>query len=514
MLEQFFLPDLELGQPGAFANEVDAEVVLAPVSSSGEHVLHGEHQVGGLEVPAPKSEAGRVEVGHLLGGDVCHCRERTDLVLRSAGGAVVLLALRQRGPDLAQERLIYRQGLIAPLEHRHALLSTEHLADQIGRERTEHHDVHHTDLETALLPQVVGHGLRVGDDRPLTDEDVLGVVEPVAHHPGVPAAGQFGVLLERLVRELLHVVEIEWPLRRHALHVRVLVLHRAQQGRVIQVEHLRDSSPGLAEGQHLPRGRRLDDVRRVSEIFLDEIPLGETHRLDHVAREEPVLRHEARIEAQLGDPVRDQRQVCGALYVLGEQLEEPGVVHGVVVVMTRVHVERVLGHGARRNVQHVREALAYCGVQRLVHIGDALAAREVGGPEPGHAHSGRDRRCGMLALRLEEQEPSAVHVGLARGIGGGPALAHLGRRGDRVRSGALAGGDLHFDHRRAAVHRRRNTRVPDFGCRVVASFSPDHPVRLPAAVSSTSKRWAPSTHRMAPVGQRAAAVGSARSILS
>ena len=63
-------------------------------------------------------------------------------------------------------------------------------------------------------------------------------------------------------------------------------------------------------------------------------------QLDHVAREESVLRDDAGVERELRDAVRDEVEVRALLHVLGEELEEPGVVDGVIVVVARVHVEQ------------------------------------------------------------------------------------------------------------------------------------------------------------------------------
>ena len=56
-------------------------------------------------------------------------------------GPAVLHGLRNRGADLAQERLIHREGLVGALQHQHPALSGEQPGDEISRERTEHQEV-------------------------------------------------------------------------------------------------------------------------------------------------------------------------------------------------------------------------------------------------------------------------------------------------------------------------------------------------------------------------------------
>jgi hypothetical protein len=103
-----------------------------------------------------------------------------------------------------------------------------------------------------------------------------------------------------------------------------------------------------------------------------------------VAGEETVLRDDARVQRELGDPVRHQVEVGRLLHVLGEELEEARVIHAVVVVVAGVHVERVLGDRARRDVQHVREP-CHRRVQRLVHVHDPCPLRS-SSRQPHHAH--------------------------------------------------------------------------------------------------------------------------------
>jgi hypothetical protein len=59
---------------------------------------------------------------------------------------------------------------------------------------------------------------------------------------GVATAGERRELLEGLVGQRLDVVEEERPLRGHALHVGVLVLHQAGHDRVVDVPQLRDAA--------------------------------------------------------------------------------------------------------------------------------------------------------------------------------------------------------------------------------------------------------------------------------
>ena len=223
----------------------------------------------------------------------------------------------------------------------------------------------------------------------------------------------------------------------------------------------------------------------------------------------------------------DQVEIGGLLHVLGKELEEAGVVDGVVVVVARVNVQGVLRHRAGRNVEDVRQPLPDRGVEGLVHVGDALTAREVRRAESRHAHSCGYRGGSVLPFRLEEDEPSAVDVQLPFRVGDGPAFAHLSRWRDRVGAGSFTGGGLHLDDGGRSVESLRLAGV--FRLELVLSLlflyrAGLHAVTLLPSVWFCSLMVAgifrlignciPSTQTIAFVGQRAMAEGSASSYFS
>ena len=78
--------------------------------------------------------------------------------------------------------------------------------------------------------------------------------------------------------------------------------------------------------------------------------------------EEAILGDNARIQRQLGNPVRDDVEISRVLRVFGKELEEAGVVDTVIIVVPGVHVERRLGHRPAAHVEDVREPFADRGV--------------------------------------------------------------------------------------------------------------------------------------------------------
>ncbi len=152
----------------------------------------------------------------------------------------------------------------------------------------------------------------------------------------------------------------------------------------------------------------------------------------------------------MGDDVQVRHVLC----VLGEYLEEAGVVDTVVIVVPRMHVEARLGHRPAADVQHVRQALAHGRVQRFVHVGDTLPGREIGRAQSGHRHSRRHRRRGMLAFGLDEDQrpPGDVDVPACGCLG--PVLAHLRGRCNRIRTSAVGRFTLAHNGGGITVHRR------------------------------------------------------------
>ncbi len=260
------------------------------------------------------------------------------------------------------------------------------------------------------------------------------------------------------------MIEEVRPLRGHALHVGVLVLHRTGQNGVVDIPQLGDAAALVAIDDLLRRGRRIDDVLGPAEVLGDQLTLRDHQRFDEVRRQEAVLADDAGRQRQLGDAVRHDVEVRHGLRVLGHHLEETGVVDAVVVVVARVHVQGSLGNGPAADVQHVGEALADSGVKIFVHVGNALAGREVGRPEPGHRHARGHGGGRMLAFGLDEDQRPAGDIDVPGGSGLRPELAHLRGWCDRISAGAVRGFPLAHDRSRVAIHRGSSTGI--LGCRL------------------------------------------------
>jgi hypothetical protein len=449
------LVDLLLGRDRRVAQEVDREVEEPLVLGVGQHVLHRADDALGLEVAAAHAERAGVERRSVVQFAIAR-----QLGVGGAPGVLAVLeALAEGGPDLSQHRQVDCQRLVQALEHGDALLALEDACQQVAREGPEHHHVDDAHLDAARLAQVVGDRLGGRHQAALAQDQVVGVVGSVGHHPPVATSRQLVELGERALGQLLDVVEEERALSGDALHVGVLVLDQARHDRVVDVPEQRDAAALLAVEDALGGCGRVDHVVRAAQVLGDQGALGHEHRLDQVRGQEAVLRDGAGVERQLGDAVGDDVQVGRRLRVAREQLEEPGVVDAVVVVVPGVHVQGRLGHRAGTDVEHVGEPLSHRGVERLVHVGDALSRREVGRSQPRHGHARRHRRRRVLPLRLDEDQRTPGDVDVPGGRRLGPVLAHLGRRRDRVGAGRVGRLALAHDDGGVAVHRGAHAGV-------------------------------------------------------
>ncbi|GAB4120614.1 MAG: hypothetical protein Fur0026_11900 [Sideroxydans sp.] len=154
--------------------------------------------------------------------------------------------------------------------------------------------------------------------------------------------------------------------------------------RIVHIPQLRDAAAGVAVEDALRRGGGGDDVVRMAEEFIHQLPLRHQHRFDQMGGQETVLRHHCRGQRQLGGPARDQVEVGRLLRVLCHHLDEAGVVGAVVIVMRAMHVERILGDGAATEIEHIGQAFADGGIQRFVHEGHALRGSKIDRAHAGH----------------------------------------------------------------------------------------------------------------------------------
>ncbi len=496
-----------------FAHKVDGQVEEFAVRAVGQHVLEGADHVAGLQVAAAHAETTGVEHGGVaefgVGG-----QQRVGQIAFAAGHAV-FQALADGGADFTHQRQVFGQGLIGAFEHANPFAAFENRADEVAGEGAVHGHVDHADFQAAGGAQIIDNRFGGAHERTHAEDQVFGVVGFVAHDAGVFAAGQFGEFGHALVGEVADVFEEIGTLRGDGLHVGVLVLHAAGDDGVVHVPEQRHAAAFGAVHHALGGRGAVDHVLGMAEVFLDQRAFGHAQGFDQVGGEEAVLADRAGGEREFGDFAGDEVEVRRFLRAFAEDLEEARVVHQVIVVVARVHVEGGLGDGAAADVEDVGKAFADGAVERLVHVGDALAGGEIRGAKAGHGHAGGDPGGGVFAFRLDEDQRTSGDVDVAGAGHFRPVLAHLRGGGDGVGTRRVARFAFTHDDGGVAVHRFGNAGV--FG----GGFLFAHGVVLVVVESERMGRAdlrmiffaaAPlmtvffSNQTMAPVGQRS--VGS------
>jgi hypothetical protein len=104
--------------------------------------------------------------------------------------AFILNGLRERGANVAAQRVVAGERFVGALEDDDVLLALERRNDRGFREGPNHVDVDGADGDAARLAQVIDRGLNVLRSRTERDENGVGVVGLVLGDEAVVAAGQ------------------------------------------------------------------------------------------------------------------------------------------------------------------------------------------------------------------------------------------------------------------------------------------------------------------------------------
>ena len=133
-----------------------------------------------------------------------------------------------------------------------------------------------------------------------------------------------------------------------------------------------------------------------------------------------------------------------------------------------------------------------------MHEGHALGRGEVGSAQPGHGHTGGDRRRRVLGFGLDEDQRLAGDIEMALGDLLGPELAHLGGGGDGISARGIRGLPLAEDDGGIAVHRLPNARIlkgllvffSEHGLDLLSGLGLMNPVAVGAGEPDTGARGA------------------------
>ena len=258
----------------------------------------------------------------------------------------------------------------------------------------------------------------------------------------VVAPGQLGEVAIGVLEEIEDRLDEVVPAGDDALHVVLLVLHRAQQNRIGQVDHLRHAAAFQAEEDALALGWTIDDVFRRPEVLANQLRFVLIEGPLEMGREEAVHDVHAGGQTELGDPAENERLVGGLLGVFAEDDDPPCVEGAVHVVVPAVDVQGMLGQRPRRHLQHHRGALAGSVVILLDAVDNALARGVIHHALAAHGVGDRAALGGVFSLRFHGDRVLTKHVELALSKRLLIQLAALGRRRNGIEHAGL--GDARF----------------------------------------------------------------------
>ena len=258
-----------------FTDKIDAEVEQLFVFAFWQHIFDRGDQPFGLQITAAHAEGTGIKHRCIFGFFVS--------VVFGVGkslaffGAAIFLAFADRCTNFSHQREIDREWLVQTFKYGNALFAAQNPTDQIARKRAEHGHIDHANLDFAGFAQVIGHHFCAWDDAALPEQNIIRIINAISPDTVVAPAGQFVEFIECLISELLDVVEKVWPLRSHALHVRILVLHDTNHHWIVDIPNFRDATTRIAINNALRRCWRFDDIVGTAEELFDQFPL----RLHH-----------------------------------------------------------------------------------------------------------------------------------------------------------------------------------------------------------------------------------------
>ena len=311
-------------------------------------VLVSGNDVLGAEVARTQAVGAGDNLRHL--GTI----ERREALRSAVAGIEVrpLQGLVQRGADIAAQRIVAGHAFVGALEDDDVLLAFEGLDDGRFGEGPNHIDVNRADRCSTSLAHVVHGGFDIFGSRAQRDKDGLGIVALVLREQPVVAAGQIAELLVCSFEHFEDWLDEVIAPSHDALHVVFLILHRAEQQRIGEIDHRRNATALGPEERALRLGGRIDDVLRRAQVFANQVRLVLIEGALQVRGQEAVHDIHARRQAQLCHAAQDQGLVGGLLRVLAHDHDPAGIERAIDVVMAAMDVQRMLGQRAGAHFQH------------------------------------------------------------------------------------------------------------------------------------------------------------------
>src|SRR5262249_39649991 len=138
-------------------------------------------------------------------------------------------------------------------------------------ERANDVDVNRADFGVALIAQIIASGFDVVRGAAERDEHGIGIVGLVFVNQTVITSSQVAKLFISLFKNRKNVLVEIIAARHHTVHVMLLILHGAQQNRVLQVHHFRHATPLGAEQFTLRWRGTFNHIISAAKIFTEQL---------------------------------------------------------------------------------------------------------------------------------------------------------------------------------------------------------------------------------------------------
>jgi len=257
---------------GLVPDEIDRQIEHLLLFAVRQHVLNGAYNAFRLQIAASHPVRARVQRRH-VGRFAVRVVLRIRNFLSVAPG--VLDALVDRRAHFAYERQVFRERLVCALEDAYPLAAFQQGRQHVRRERPEHDHIDHADFDAPRLAKVIRNRFHARHHAALANKHIIRVLHGVRENAFVLAARKPGEFRHAFVGDVGDVVKEIRTLRRDALHVCVLVLHRARHYGVVDVPQEGNPAALVAVDDALRRCGGIDDVVRTSKILFDKLSLGQ-----------------------------------------------------------------------------------------------------------------------------------------------------------------------------------------------------------------------------------------------
>src|ERR1041385_320793 len=217
----------------------------------------------------------------------------------------------------------------------------------------------------------------------------------------------------------------------------LLVLDWAEKYRILQVHHFRHAASLGTKQLPLRGSRTINHLLGSAEVFPQQISLGSKVGPLRMGGQHSILDVHARIKAQFANFAQDGGVVGGLLSVLGHQHRPAGVERCIKVIMSAMDIERMLGEGARANLQDHRRKLSRSMIVLLHGIDDSLTGGKIDRAAAGHRICRSPSLSGVLAFAFNRNLLLPKDIQLPLSIGLLVNLASLGGRSNRIEDTAF-----------------------------------------------------------------------------